>query len=171
MYEVYWCLASFSDVFIFTFPYSFFLSSLSLPYLRCCSWEGCGLGVNHTQHYVNGTPAINNATFPDMKGLVDYGHSKGLKMGWYVTSHTNPPRLTASFAANRWCLLGVETYNMQRKSDYLSAVFVYVYIYCLFIFSSFQVLQWLRLHREAKTRERLGNQLPRRHRTARGVRV
>lgn len=21
-------------------------------------WEGCGMGVNHTQHYVNGTPAV-----------------------------------------------------------------------------------------------------------------
>lgn len=39
-------------------------------------WEGCGLGVNRTQHYLNGTPATNGALFPDMKGLVDYGHSK-----------------------------------------------------------------------------------------------
>eukprot|EP00039_Didymoeca_costata_P002197 m.58190 g.58190 ORF g.58190 m.58190 type:complete len:601 (-) comp11160_c0_seq4:30-1832(-) len=46
-------------------------------------WEGCGLGVNNTQHYLNGTPAINPNLFPDMKGLVDYGHSKGVKMGWY----------------------------------------------------------------------------------------
>jgi len=46
-------------------------------------WEGCGEGVNKTQHYVNGTPAINTHSFPDMKGLVDYGHSKGVKMGWY----------------------------------------------------------------------------------------
>jgi alpha-galactosidase len=46
-------------------------------------WEGCGLGVNGTQHYVNGTPAVNPTTFPDMKGLVDYGHSHGVKMGWY----------------------------------------------------------------------------------------
>jgi len=46
-------------------------------------WEGCGRGVNGTQHYLNGTPATNTALFPDMKGLVDYGHAKGLKMGWY----------------------------------------------------------------------------------------
>ena len=45
-------------------------------------WEGCGEGVNNTQHYLNGTPAVAS-TFPDMKGLVQYGHSKGLKMGWY----------------------------------------------------------------------------------------
>ena len=35
-------------------------------------WEGCGMGINHTQHYLNGTPAVNNK-FPDMKGLVDLG--------------------------------------------------------------------------------------------------
>jgi|EP01047_Picozoa_sp_COSAG01_P043240 hypothetical protein len=46
-------------------------------------WEGCGLGVNGTQHYLNGTPATNPKLFPDMKGLVDYGHKAGLKMGWY----------------------------------------------------------------------------------------
>jgi hypothetical protein len=44
---------------------------------------GCGLGVNGTQHYLNGTPATNSKLFPDMKGLVDYGHKAGLKMGWY----------------------------------------------------------------------------------------
>lgn len=49
----------------------------------CTGWEGCGLGVDHTQHYLNGTPATNPKLFPDMKGLVDYGHKKGLKMGWY----------------------------------------------------------------------------------------
>ena len=36
-------------------------------------WEGCGLGANGTQHYVNGTPATNTHNFPDMKGLVNYG--------------------------------------------------------------------------------------------------
>ena len=46
-------------------------------------WEGCGLGVNHTQHYLNGTPAANPTTFPDLAGLVAYGHSKGVKMGFY----------------------------------------------------------------------------------------
>ena len=46
-------------------------------------WEGCGLGVNHTQHFLNGTPATNLKLFPDMPGLVRYGHQHGLKMGWY----------------------------------------------------------------------------------------
>jgi len=45
-------------------------------------WEGCGQGVNGTQHDANGLPVINKK-FPDMPGLVKYGHSKGLKIGFY----------------------------------------------------------------------------------------
>ena len=48
-------------------------------------WEGCGApGVvpPMRQHYPNGTPSIN-AKFPDLGELVDYGHKKGLKMGFY----------------------------------------------------------------------------------------
>jgi hypothetical protein len=45
---------------------------------------GCGQGVNGTQHYADGTPVINTARFPDMKALVDYGHSRGVRMGWYL---------------------------------------------------------------------------------------
>ena len=44
---------------------------------------GLRTGVNSTQHYANGTPAVN-AKFPDLKALVDYGHSKGVKMGFYL---------------------------------------------------------------------------------------
>ena len=47
-------------------------------------WEGCGLGVNGTVHYVNGTPAVDPQRFPDMPGLVKYGHSKGVEMGFYL---------------------------------------------------------------------------------------
>ena len=47
-------------------------------------WEGCGLGVNGTQHYVNGTPAVDTKKFPDLKALVDYGHDRGVKMGFYL---------------------------------------------------------------------------------------
>lgn len=47
-------------------------------------WEGCGQGAHHTQHYANGTPAVNIAKFPDLKALVAYGHSKGVKMGFYL---------------------------------------------------------------------------------------
>jgi len=45
-------------------------------------WEGCGAGINGTQHDAKGNPTINSK-FPDMDALVKYGHSKNLKMGWY----------------------------------------------------------------------------------------
>ena len=35
-------------------------------------WEGCGQGVNGTQHDAQGNPVINSK-FPDMQGLVNYG--------------------------------------------------------------------------------------------------
>jgi len=47
-------------------------------------WEGCGLGVNGTVHYANGTPTVDPKRFPDMPGLVRYGRSKGVKMGFYL---------------------------------------------------------------------------------------
>ena len=37
-------------------------------------WEGCGEGIGKSQHYANGTPAVN-PKFPDLKELVDYGLS------------------------------------------------------------------------------------------------
>jgi hypothetical protein len=46
-------------------------------------WEGCGQGVNKTQHDAKGDPVINKARFPDMAGMVKYTHDKGLKIGWY----------------------------------------------------------------------------------------
>lgn len=46
-------------------------------------WEGCGEGVNGTQHDASGAPVIHAPSFPDMKGLVDAAHSSNLTMGWY----------------------------------------------------------------------------------------
>jgi alpha-galactosidase len=46
-------------------------------------WEGCGMGVNGTQHAAGGNPVINTQKFPDMAGLVKHGHDAGLKIGWY----------------------------------------------------------------------------------------
>lgn len=63
--------------------------SVSLCDLGYCScgidegWEGCGQGINGTQHDAQGNPVINKDRFPDMASLVKYGHSKGLVMGWY----------------------------------------------------------------------------------------
>ena len=47
-------------------------------------WEGCKLGVNGTVHYKNGTPTVDPKRFPDLAGLVRYGHSRGAKMGHYL---------------------------------------------------------------------------------------
>ena len=49
-------------------------------------WENCsGSDPNHglRQHDVNGFPMVNTDKFPDLKSLVDYGHAKNIKMGWY----------------------------------------------------------------------------------------
>jgi alpha-galactosidase len=45
--------------------------------------EGC-TGPNATgghSHWPNGTPAVA-PSFPDLGGLVSYGHSKNVQMGW-----------------------------------------------------------------------------------------
>jgi hypothetical protein len=46
-------------------------------------WEACGVGVNGTQHDTQGRPTVNLTRFPSMKSMVNYGHSKGLEVGWY----------------------------------------------------------------------------------------
>ena len=68
---------------------------LASPCTACCilfytcmhillqGWEGCGQGVNGTQHDKNGDPVIDKKRFPDIAGLVKYGHERGLKVGWY----------------------------------------------------------------------------------------
>ena len=45
-------------------------------------WEGCGAGVNGTQHDAAGNPTINDK-FPDLGAIVKYGHFLGLDVGWY----------------------------------------------------------------------------------------
>lgn len=52
-------------------------------------WQGCGKGrklnqpgPNTSFHALNGTPVVNTSKFPDLSSLVNYGHERGLKMGW-----------------------------------------------------------------------------------------
>ena len=64
------------------------LASLADLGYRTCGidegWEACGKGVNGTQHDVNGNPVVDTSKFPDMGELVKFGHSKGIRMGWWV---------------------------------------------------------------------------------------
>ena len=46
-------------------------------------WEGCGAGVNGTQHDAAGNPTIKTSAFPDLSAVVKYGHFQGLHVGWY----------------------------------------------------------------------------------------
>lgn len=47
------------------------------------NWQACGQGVGNSFHDKDGNPLLNKERFPDMKGMVDYIHSLGLKAGWY----------------------------------------------------------------------------------------
>ena len=47
-------------------------------------WEGCGAGVNHTQHNASGLPTIDTAAFPSMPKMVAQVHGLGLSAGWYL---------------------------------------------------------------------------------------
>ena len=46
-------------------------------------WEGCGAGINATQHDAKGTPTID-AAFPDTGKMVSEIQSKNLSAGWYL---------------------------------------------------------------------------------------
>jgi hypothetical protein len=49
-------------------------------------YEDC---INNTMHDVNGNPMVNTTLFPDMKGLVQYAHARGVKMGFYQVRGTS----------------------------------------------------------------------------------
>ncbi len=60
-------------------------------------WELCGAGVNGSFHDANGHALINSTKFPDIKGLVDYAHSKvsGPDCKSVATPRPNEPHTTA----------------------------------------------------------------------------
>ena len=56
-------------------------------------WEACGVKAvasGNTQHDAQGRPTINTTRFPSMKQMVDYGHGKGLEVGWYQNVRRPP---------------------------------------------------------------------------------
>ena len=64
--------------------------NVSLCDLGYCSvgvdegWEGCGAGVNGTQHDAQGRPTIDEKSFPDTSAMVSQIHGLGLSAGWYL---------------------------------------------------------------------------------------
>lgn len=46
------------------------------------NWQACHAGRNGSFHDKDGMPLINKTLFPDMAGMVAYGHKMGLKVGW-----------------------------------------------------------------------------------------
>jgi alpha-galactosidase len=52
-------------------------------------WAECS-GVNGSWHDETGHFIINRTSFPDMKAMVDYGHSKGVLMGFYLNQDLDP---------------------------------------------------------------------------------
>ena len=55
-------------------------------------WQACGTGWapdpkdKLSFHDKWGTPLINGSTFPSLRDMVTYGHSKNVKMGWYLNN-------------------------------------------------------------------------------------
>ncbi|CAK0910658.1 unnamed protein product [Prorocentrum cordatum] len=60
-----------------------FPSDPSLPKCPNCKEGGCSW---HSSDAEGGRPLVDSHKFPDMKGLVDYGHSLGLKVGSYLNN-------------------------------------------------------------------------------------
>ena len=80
-------------------------------------WEGCGQGVDHTQHDIHGIPTID-AAFPDTAAMVEQIHALGLTAGWYlngckcgeriekkINCEPEPPSLTPATAMQPPALL------------------------------------------------------------------
>ena len=64
-------------------------SLVDLGYHNCGlddNWQACKTGVDGSFDDKDGNPLINNKTFPDMKAMTDHGHSKGIRVGWYMNN-------------------------------------------------------------------------------------
>jgi hypothetical protein len=46
------------------------------------NWQACHEGYLGSFHDQEGNPMVNLGRFPSMKGMADYGHGKGLRVGW-----------------------------------------------------------------------------------------
>jgi hypothetical protein len=50
------------------------------------NWQECHGGFQGAFHDVDGNPLVNESRFPDMKAMVDFGHSLNLTVGWYINN-------------------------------------------------------------------------------------
>eukprot|EP00755_Sulcionema_specki_P035982 Sspe_Gene.106027::Locus_83163_Transcript_1_1_Confidence_1.000_Length_460::g.106027::m.106027/K07407/E3.2.1.22B, galA, rafA; alpha-galactosidase len=65
------------------------MSLVDLGYVNCGlddNWQACGTGYNGSFHDAHGNPLVNKERFPSMKGMTDYGHQLGLRVGWYMNN-------------------------------------------------------------------------------------
>jgi alpha-galactosidase len=62
-------------------------------------WEGCGEGVNGTQHAASGDPIVHAPSFPDLGAWVASAHAAGLTAGWYLNGCAcgEPEELAANY--------------------------------------------------------------------------
>merc|ERR1719162_2167316 len=64
-------------------------SLVDLGYTNCGlddNWQACGTGAFGSFHDEEGNPLINKDPFPNMKSMVDHGHTLGMKVGWYMNN-------------------------------------------------------------------------------------
>lgn len=87
------------------------VSLLDIGYARCGlddNWQACGTGLSGSFHSSSGQPLINRSRFPDMKSMVDLGHSLGLAVGWYDnncicgegSAHLHPDQVATDVAGD-----------------------------------------------------------------------
>eukprot|EP00928_Gymnodinium_smaydae_P012041 TRINITY_DN14393_c0_g8_i1.p1 TRINITY_DN14393_c0_g8~~TRINITY_DN14393_c0_g8_i1.p1 ORF type:complete len:574 (-),score=60.91 TRINITY_DN14393_c0_g8_i1:567-2246(-) len=49
-------------------------------------WQSCGSGWNGSFHDRAGHPLVNLTRFPNMTEMTEYGHARGLNVGWYLNN-------------------------------------------------------------------------------------
>ena len=49
-------------------------------------WQKCGTGYKGGFHTRSGEPIVNTEKFPDLGGMVEYGHNLNLTVGWYANN-------------------------------------------------------------------------------------
>ena len=93
-------------------------SLLDLGYVNCGlddNWQACGAGPLKGFHDKDGNPMVNTKTFPNMSAMTDYGHQRGLRVGWYaLLLCLTPHRLFYSYV-----LVVTRLLEMLRHSPYL----------------------------------------------------